>query len=90
MTLQEIFNIITGDSEPVSLQLDSATYNSLRASLIRKFKQQRELCESVGLEHFTGMYVACEYDNDTMTATFALKHKSAAKRVPKQYGVLKL
>lgn len=90
MTLQEIFNVITGELEPVSLQMGRQTYASLRASLIRKFKQQRELCDSVGLEHFNGMYIACEYDSETMTATFALKHKSAAKRVPKQYGVLKL
>ena len=90
MTRQEIFNTITGTGEPVSLMLDQATYSSLRASLLRKFKQQRELCEGVGLEHFSGMYIACEYDNETMTATFALKHKSAAKRVPKQYGILKL
>lgn len=88
MTLQEIFNAIVMDRETISVpDLDPAAYQSLRASLLRKFKTYRIQCQTFDIEGYGDMYIRCSYDNTAAIATFKLLDRQAAAR--KSYTVIR-
>lgn len=90
MTLQEILNQLLAEPQPLVLQMAERDYTPLRVSLLRKFKNYRQLCESVGMDTYKDMYIMCSYNKDKLIATFQLEHKSRARRVPKSYMIAKL
>lgn len=90
MTLQDIFNSVVLANETVSIPFaDVASYNSFRVALLRKFKGYRDSCQSIGLDAYDGVYIACSRDASGV-GTFAVKPLEESKRVRKQYAILKL
>ena len=88
MTLQEIFNAIVMDRDTISVpDLDPAAYQSLRASLLRKFKVYKTQCQAFDIEGYGDMYIRCSYDPIAALATFKLLDREAAAR--KSYAVIR-
>ena len=88
MTLQEIFNAIVMDRETISIPtIDPAAYQSLRASLLRKFKIYKTQCQQFDIEGYGDLYIRCSYDSTAALATFKLLDREAAAR--KSYTVIR-
>lgn len=88
MTLQEIFNAIVMDRETISVPtIDPAAYQSLRASLLRKFKIYKTQCQQFDIEGYSDLYIRCSYDSTAALATFKLLDRGAAAR--KSYTVIR-
>lgn len=88
MTLQEIFNAIVMDRETISVpSIDLAAYQSLRASLLRKFKLYKTQCAMFDIADYGDLYIRCSYDNTASIATFKLLDREAAAR--KSYSVIR-
>lgn len=71
MTLSEIFSKVICN-EAVEVCVTPKQYASLRASLLRKFKSNAEISESVGLQDYVGKYVRCSYNSKSYTASFVM------------------
>lgn len=88
MTLQEIFNAIVMDRDTISIpDIDVAAYQSLRASLLRKFKIYKTQCQQFDIDGYSDLYIRCSYDAAAAIATFKLLDRGAASR--RNYTVIR-
>lgn len=88
MILQEIFNAIVMDRETISVpDIDATGYQSLRVSLLRKFKTYKAQCQQFDIEGYEDLYLRCSYDAAAAIATFKLLDRGAASR--RNYTVIR-
>lgn len=86
MTLQQIFNRIVAEKGIASVAFNSrAEYDSVRVSLLRKFRDSLALFYAAGIDGYSDTYVSCSYDSATGLGTFMVKSKAQAQRVKRTY-----
>lgn len=91
MTLQEIFNTVVMNDEPLAVPCASKrAYESLRVALLRKFSRHRIACQRIGITSYDDKFVSTSYSESKATAYFAMLWKEESKRVKPAYAVLKL
>ena len=89
-TLNDIFSELLCMETITVSDLPPPSYNSLRSSLLRKFKKHSTLSESLGLQDYDGLYLSCAYNEAAQAATFKLQEVTARKRKRIEYNVTKL
>lgn len=82
-----------GQFVPVRIDgLSRGDYNSLRVQLVRKFTAQADVETALGIDRFSGMYMACSFVNDRTTnvgvATFCVRDKETSRCQRKTYNVV--
>ena len=86
MNLQQLFNKLVIDNEPVMLPFrDRKEYDSLRVMLVRKYQGFAEQCSAVGMAQYDSQFIECVWDKDVCEGTFVFKDKADAKRKRKEY-----
>lgn len=89
-TLNDIFSELLCMEVIKVSDLPPTAYNSLRVSLLRKFKKHTTVSANLGLHDYDGLYLHCQYDAESSTATFQLKDVSTKVRKQLEYNVTKL
>lgn len=96
MTLQDIFDQLLLEPDGGTYAMAARDYNTLRASLLRKYKSYADQCADMDLTHYKDMYVQCVFKKNaedgglTGTASFKLVSKAASLRVRKNYVLVGL
>lgn len=86
MTLQRIFNRIVAEKGTAHVTFDSRRdYDSVRVSLLRKFRDSLALFYAAGIDGYSDSFVSCSYDSATGLGTFVVKSKAQAQRVKRTY-----
>lgn len=81
-----------GQFVPVRINgLSRRSYNSLRVQLVRKFTAQANVETAIGIDRFSGMYMACSFahdrDTDVGVATFCVRDKETSLCKQKTYNI---
>ncbi len=88
-TLQDVFNAVIADQQ-VCIEVNKKSYESLRVSLLRKYKAYVDQCQSVGLPAYDDKYLSCQFDGANGMATFQLRWREESKRVRGSYRIFSL
>ena len=89
-TLNDIFSELLCMEKITVSDISFTSYNSLRVSLLRKFKRHTTVSANLGLHDYEGLYLYCKHDADSSTATFQLKDVATKVRRQLEYNVSKL
>lgn len=82
-----------GQFVPVHIDgLTRNSYNSLRVQLVRKFQAQADVETAIGIDRFSGMYMACSFASDrgadSGVATFCVRDKETSRCQRKTYNII--
>lgn len=83
-TFEAIFNALV-DTRKVTLRMDRQSANSLRTSLLRKWKSYKDVYERLGFlpEEYPSLSLGMTYDEDSGIATYSLH-----KKVKRTYAII--
>lgn len=82
-SLQVVFNRIIAGEVVTVLFYDEKAYNSARVSLLRKFRNLKDLYDSIGADHpYTGKYLQCSIDRKELLGKFMIADESERKNTP--------
>jgi hypothetical protein len=86
LTPQQIFNAVLFDEAPVSvLDISRNEYESMRVSLIRRFKTYKSTALNFDAEGYADKYIQASYDAPARKGTFSLQ--TMELRLRKRYTV---
>lgn len=86
LTPQQIFNAVLFDGAPVSvLDISRNEYESMRVSLIRRFKTYKTTALNFDAEGYADKYIQASYDAPARKGTFSLQPMQLSLR--KRYTV---
>lgn len=91
MTLQDIFNSVVMNDEPMAVPCASRrAYESLRVALLRKFATHRAKSQRLGIASYDDKFICASYNEQKASASFVMLWKEESKRVKPAYAALKL
>jgi hypothetical protein len=81
--LQNVFNKITAGEEVYLLFATKKSYDSVRVNLLRKFRNLKELYESLGADSpYDGKFLQCSFEKDTVRGRFVIADGEKRKNIP--------